>query len=386
MLIVLTLVLAGVSVFIAISLRDTSDVPVAGGDLPLGASCNPADDQCAGNYVCTPNDQGQNVCNDPGTSDLCPGGSCGGVIAFRCNSDFGAECTGSNATQVGELGTDFNSFAEAVQWINGCGQVDTVCQGGSNNRNLCGSFVIVKDSCGSTPPPPPTRYNCDTANFACVAATDGTYATAASCEEACQPPAVRYTCNTETFTCEGDPDGEYSTFASCDLNCNAPEVPPMYSCDTTNFSCVEDPDGDYSSLQTCGENCIPQFCGQPCGGPNGTSCPINHVCDETQDRCVLNQCLNNPECTNNGCMLPATAIYGDSRDYVIFGLFLILVGIAAYKLQLLPQGFAALSSLASTGLTAVTSKIENNPKLTREEKEIKKFKKDRDSFESRFEE
>ncbi len=396
-LIVMTLLLAAVSIFVAISIQQAPDEDVAGGTLPAGSPCDPGNDQCAGNLVCTPNDQGQNVCNDPGGGNTCPSGeTCGRILAFKCSTlTASGECF--------ENRQEFSDFGAAVAYVDGCGQVDTVC---TRTDKLCGSFQVFRDTCISGE----TKYTCNTTNFTCVEDANGPFDTIGACQDECVQPPVRYTCDETTFTCNGDPYGEYETFAACDLNCVAPpetrytcdettytcaisetgeyanstsceadcepSIQVRYICNTSTFTCNQDAGGQYIDMASCQNNCIPQFCGQPCGGPNGTTCPTNHTCDPAQNRCVLTACLNDPTCTNNGCSLPTTAIYGDSRDYVIYGAFLILAGIAVYKLKILPQSFLLIG--------IELDNLRNRSKNKEDNSEADRFRKDRERFESRF--
>jgi hypothetical protein len=95
---------------------------------------------------------GQLRCEDPGTTDLCPGGgTCGGAggwLGFRCNQLTNGQCLENPQT--------FNDYASAAAYAGGCGQVDEVCVGGTNNRNLCGSFQIFSSTCGGSPSVPPS--------------------------------------------------------------------------------------------------------------------------------------------------------------------------------------------------------------------------------------
>lgn len=122
-----------------------------------GQTCTPGDpNTCGGsacrsqNWACTIDPAtGNNVCNQHG-GNQCPGGTCSGVSAYRCNSAFGAECHQG-------LNPNHNlSWSDALSYVNGCGQVDQVCLGGTRNLLGCGDFQIVRNNCpaGNTPPPP----------------------------------------------------------------------------------------------------------------------------------------------------------------------------------------------------------------------------------------
>lgn len=146
-----------------------------GGSTPSTGACagvlQKCDSQacCGGqNLVCT-GVQGSRVCNQTG-GNLCPGsnqcGGAGGYIGFRCASTTG----GASGTECLENPQTFDTWEAAYSYAtsgsqqglpNNCGQVDEVCVGGSNNRNLCGSFVIINSGCsggggGQTPAPSST--------------------------------------------------------------------------------------------------------------------------------------------------------------------------------------------------------------------------------------
>lgn len=106
-----------------------------------GQSCT-EDSDCAGGYVCSPNSEGQQVCNDPSQN---PGGgqcpadqSCGRLLAFHCSGPFGSDCY--------ENGTTVPNRAAALAHINGCGQLDVVCSGQPDQ--LCGGHEIFRSNCG----------------------------------------------------------------------------------------------------------------------------------------------------------------------------------------------------------------------------------------------
>lgn len=102
-----------------------------------GANCEAQNWACVG---VAPN----RTCQQHGP-DQCPGGTCNAYIAFHCNQLTDGKCH-DNPKDVGGFGDS---------WPAGCGQIDQVCNGGSNHRHLCGSFTIIRDSCGGGNPPPP---------------------------------------------------------------------------------------------------------------------------------------------------------------------------------------------------------------------------------------
>lgn len=128
----------------------TAGACVSGGGACDSGSC------CAG-YVCQGlsgsrkcQKQFDNIC--PGVTDAANacGGVGGGVLGFKCTHLTNGQCLENPAT--------FDSFAAAAAYAGTCGQVDEVCKGGSNNRNLCGGFSITNEGCTGGPPanPPST--------------------------------------------------------------------------------------------------------------------------------------------------------------------------------------------------------------------------------------
>ncbi len=113
---------------------------------------------CGGqNLVCT-GTSGNRVCNQVG-GDLCPGGTCGKINAYRCGNLSGGECHEN-------LSYDFPNWAAAKAYTQGCGQVDEVCRGGSRDNLGCGSFEVISSSCGggggNTPTPTTPTGNTNT--------------------------------------------------------------------------------------------------------------------------------------------------------------------------------------------------------------------------------
>jgi len=129
---------------------------------------------CSGQnlYCQTPAGGGQAVCQqDDGSGANCgPGGSCTGVLAFKCSSLDGSGRCEQNPQS-------FSSWQDGVNYARGCGQVDRVCVGGTRPNTLCGDFQIISSSCGGgggnthTPTQPtqntPTRTPTPTVNPQC---------------------------------------------------------------------------------------------------------------------------------------------------------------------------------------------------------------------------
>jgi hypothetical protein len=167
----------------------------------------------------------------------------------------------------------------------------------------------------------------------------------------------------ETLTCvDGvcrDPNCPNETDCVCPQirTCNA-------SCDENNLcpdslSCIDGVcrNADCPNDTDC--SCTVD-CGDPCS--SNSDCPLNHVCDPSQNRCVLEVCLNNPNCTNNGCVLPQTGIIDDNKLPV--GLFALLVGVILIKFDILAFGKHAFSLMGE---------VSRNGRVEREEKMLKKF-------------
>lgn len=139
---------------------NASSVPNPGQCLAAGTSCSTASSTnggcCVGSY-CT-GVSGQQKCNVPPATDnaelrcILGDGVCGGTggfISFSCSGLTNGVCLSNPKTH--------NSFAEARQRVvdeGSCGQVDTTCVGGTEDRKLCGSFEIITSGCGGTPGSP----------------------------------------------------------------------------------------------------------------------------------------------------------------------------------------------------------------------------------------
>lgn len=243
------------------------------------------------------------------------------------------------------------------------------------NLDAGGNFEDIascEDACGAST----QRYSCDLQTYTCREDSNGQYGNLASCSENCEAPP-RYYCDQSTYTCKISTDGNYTDLTTCTDNCQPPET--KYYCDQSTFTCKPGTNGNYSNIGSCQDNCIPQFCGQPCGGKDGLTCPNNHVCDPSTKKCVLNACLNDPTCTDNGCKLPESAIFGDSRDYLIYAALLMILGIIMYKWNILKFAYNSKELVNELNHSLIES-AENS----KAEKEHRKIEKEREKFESRF--
>ncbi len=128
-----------------------------------GGSCSGALQSCEGGATCCSGfvcqgTMGSRKCQDAGKpkDQFCPGAVCGGTggwIGFRCDHLTNGQCLDNPQT--------FNDYGSAAAYAGSCGQADEVCNGGSNNRNLCGGFTVFSSGCSgppvSSPTPPPTN-------------------------------------------------------------------------------------------------------------------------------------------------------------------------------------------------------------------------------------
>lgn len=167
-------------------LTSNSPTPTQGGGGQCAGVLQPCDSVskpcCSGQnlYCQTPTGGGQAVCQqDDGSGANCgPGGSCTGILAFRCSQLDGSGRCEQNPSNV-------SSWQAGLDYANGCGQVDKVCVGGTRPNTLCGDFTIVSNSCGggggnsptptkpagstNTPTNTPTRTPTPTQNPQCGA-------------------------------------------------------------------------------------------------------------------------------------------------------------------------------------------------------------------------
>ena len=244
--------------------------PTSGQCVSAGGSCSIGGDgssTCCGNLVCQNGVTGQLRCEDPGTTDLCPGGgTCGGAggwLGFRCNQLTNGQCLENPQT--------FNDYASAAAYAGGCGQVDEVCVGGSNNRNLCGSFQIFSSTCGGNPSVPPSV-----------------------------PPSVAPT-PSPTPSPEITPSPEVSPSptplpAVCGGACSfTSQCPQDHTCNNGVCQLTACVNG-----ASCSDDmCRVTACGSSCS--TNTDCPNNHTCNN--NTCVLNACINGSVCTSDLCRI-----------------------------------------------------------------------------------
>ena len=138
-------------------------------------------------------------------------------------------------------------FPNQIEVI-GCGSVPSLptdrvakCQGGT--------CAIVPTSSGS-----PTRYNCNSSNYTCAAATNGTYASSTECQTACvapPPTPTRYNCNTTTYQCATATNGTYTSLSTCQTACKAPAASKPTITDTQR-TCTTDANCRIVETDCCG--------------------------------------------------------------------------------------------------------------------------------------
>lgn len=303
------------------------------GNEPLANQCSGVDTagplescenkECQAGLVCQ-GQTGSRICQDPGTSDQCPGGgTCTGYTSFVCNNlSIGPETSGAVAcNENGQShGTDQNA-AVARANSTGCGQWDQVCVGGTNDGNLCGSFSIINNNCGSggtggggtpnpttiiqsspNPSPTPTTTPLAVCNESC-----STDADCSQSDHSCIGDVCRLTENPASETCEplitlgcGDP---------CTVSTDCTEV---------NHICLEsvddgNPDGGVCRLI---ENPTSETCVEPTPEPSPTptigcndACVTSADCSDTDHSCSAdtNSCRLTENPGDENCA-PATPV------------------------------------------------------------------------------
>ncbi len=137
--------------------NNNSPVPTPVPTPPRNATCANASESCEQKACCAglvcQGVIGSRVCQQPQIppENQCRVGGnttalCNRILAFRCNQWFASECLDNPAF--------FNDMQSAISYVNGCGQIDIVCNSGPNENKLCGDFTIYKDRCGQSNPQP----------------------------------------------------------------------------------------------------------------------------------------------------------------------------------------------------------------------------------------
>ncbi len=447
-LIILTLVLAGISVYIAIRLNqqdqapdDTSaqiQCPYPGTTLSLGASCNTA---C-----------GPNACDGPGGPlgcNPCPSGTVNegqyrcyngdssnpNVVAdaiVACGGNAASSCTGtahcSNGSQdCGETGLDCGGDCSAcsgtggsLQCPNGTGAAGGclifLCPNGCGTDNRCqgddvgvqifaenGSCSATLDGrCGQIDIMQGSNISVSNPGSFCGVKVDAVSGEQITCGLPVCNPVVTAQCNQ---ACTGTGQGNCASGLQCINNvCRNPAVPNDADCTpdpgipVCNEACTGTGQGNCASgLQcisgVCRNPSIPNdsdcavdpVCGSACGS-NG-ACPVGNVCDTSRNICVLTQCLNNANCTNNGCTLPATALFSEGGDNkLLIGVFLIILGLLATQFKFDAALLKFTEVQEKLGLkfeNKVGKNIESKINNVSETKN-KRVKKSRKKFEKKF--
>lgn len=264
---------------------------------PGGGSCQPLTAACSDTSPCCEG----GVCQGAGGNRRCEQqvvgqcgtGVCGGTngwLGFRCNNLTNGQCLENPQT--------FSSYGAAASYAGGCGQVDEVCVGGTNNRKLCGSFHIFNSSCGGVggPDPTPTTNPSPSASprvtpTPVVSPTPGVTPT----PEVTPTPAV-------TPTPEVSPTPGVSpspTPIVCGSTCaSTAECPQDHTCNTGVCQLTACVNGQPCSA----DQCRVTACGGSCAST--AECPNDHICNGGV--CQLNACVNNgASCSSDLCRITA---------------------------------------------------------------------------------
>jgi len=367
--------------------------------LTCDQACGGADTQCADGLTCDAtsgkcrlpaNPQSpycalpqEVVCNQPcdnGITAFCPTGlTCtdiGGSTACRLASNpTSASCTSQECGQTcgpnGECPGTLACASDGICVAAGCVGYPELCTSDRCNsiQVECGATCYLDLNCGAG-----TTCSVETAltdpclaNGTCTAGAcqaDNCLADPASCNaDLCTPTVTPPPPNPECgSTCETDS-----------------ECPNGHSCNASTKTCIL----TGCTATTCTSGLCAPICGGPCIPGTSNSCPVGHSCD-SNNNCVKNECLNNANCTNNGCLLPTiiptTAIFDDSRDFLLLGILLMISGILIYRTKFLQMAILELSTKESN-LDKELSKWRS----VEEDKKAQKLKGNRDKFEKGFE-
>lgn len=343
---ILTLLFAVASIYIGLQVtqddtapQDTSaqtfecgpilcaDGSEAGQDCTSPQNCNArAEEFCSGvGSTVAQEETGAPSCEDPGDDTdpnlVCPGGAVGnGCLIFICNNGCGTDgrCEGDDVgvqifTENGSCGATLDGR---------CGQIDVVLDPRVDSPDP--GFQCVKGGNQNTCNLPACNWECGDGvvdfNEEC---DDGNNINDDECSNACTTNTPDPSCGDGNLDAgEECDDGNSDDSDGCRNDCTLP------SCGDGVIDTGEEcDDGNSVNDDECTNNCtIPTVeveCGDPCSSSD--ECPNDHTCNN--GTCVLDLCIDNPECTNNGCTLPLpeTSIFdGESNKLLIGILFLLL--------------------------------------------------------------
>jgi hypothetical protein len=121
------------------------------------------------------------------------------------------------------------------------------------------------------------------------------------------------------------------------------------------------------------DGCAFVDCGTICG--EGGLCPPGYACND-ENICVLPYCIDH-EC-EDPCILPPTAMFGDEIDLIIFSILLVIVGVLAYRLDLVEKMWFNFKKVGGKYIVAYFDKYEKR-KI-----EKKRKKRSRKEYEHKF--
>lgn len=315
--------------------------------------------------------QGQVTCNGQVLSNpKCPSGTASeGYDGHVCEGPFGTVCVNESRSFCNEA--EARGYASST----GCGQYDLMCDGDVHEWELftdgCQEVIACNGNCaGGLPCEGNATCNVDNIcrNSNCPSDTDcvcDIVVTSLICGQDCTVANTECPANTSCNggvcvldTCIADPS---LCNGFCELlSCPNGVVDTGEECDPT-----ADPTGcgqDQGCSQTCA--CVDIGCGVPCDPGDTNSCLGEHLCDPDTNLCVIPECLNNPECTDNGCdlppaSLPVTNLLTNQRNRILFSILAIIVGVLAIKFN--PVDFVRLieKSRFASLLSPVSNKAGN---------------------------